>query len=177
MLGFGPDDASNERLPPPVMSAPRRGGHSIEPVTAADLQELLGLMRAYCEFYETAPGDDALLGLARALLADPQAEGLQLIARGESSAAVGFATVLWSWDTTVAGRVGIMHDLYVAPPARGRGLAQELIDACVQRAARRGAVALDWETAPENLRAQAVYDGVGAVRTPWITYRLEIDGP
>lgn len=158
------------------MSAPRRGVHSIEPVTAADLTELLGLMRAYCEFYETAPGDDALLALARALLADPKAEGLQLIARAESSEAVGFATLLWSWDTTVAGRVGIMHDLYVAPRARGGGVAEDLIDACVERAARRGAVALDWETAPGNLRAQAVYDRVGAGRTPWIAYRLEIGG-
>jgi hypothetical protein len=46
-------------------------------VGPGDLPELLPLMRAYCDFYQVAPGDQALLELSRALLADPQREGLQ----------------------------------------------------------------------------------------------------
>jgi ribosomal protein S18 acetylase RimI-like enzyme len=151
-----------------------RPGHSIAVVTDADLGELLPLMRAYCDFYEVAPSDAALLELSRALLADPQKEGLQLLAREEASGeAVGFATLFWSWSTTSAARIGTMHDLYVSPRARGRGLAGELIAACAERCNERGAVSLQWQTASENLPAQAVYDRVG-VREAWLNYALEI---
>lgn len=150
------------------------GSYSVAPVTARDLDELLALMRAYCEFYETAPADEALLDLSRALLADPDAEGMQLIARDERSVAVGFATLFWSWDTTEARRIAIMHDLFVAAPARGGGAAEQLIGACVEQSRERGAIRLDWQTGPENLRAQAVYDRVGGVREQWLPYTLPV---
>jgi GNAT superfamily N-acetyltransferase len=148
------------------------GSYSVAPVTAQDLDELLTLMRAYCEFYETAPADEALLDLSRVLLAQPDTEGVQLIARDERSVAAGFATLFWSWDTTEARRIAIMHDLFLAPPARGRGVAEQLIGACVELCRQRGALRLDWQTGPENLRAQAVYDRIGGVREPWLLYTL-----
>jgi GNAT superfamily N-acetyltransferase len=148
--------------------------YSITPATLVDLDELLPLMRAYCDFYETRPSDEALLALSRALIADPEREGVQLIARDEQGSAVGFATVFWSWDTTVASRIGIMNDLYVAPAARGAGLADRLIAACVERCSARGAARLEWQTAPENLRAQAVYDRVGGERERWVLYTLAV---
>ena len=146
--------------------------HTIAPARESDLQELLALMRAYCDFYETAPSDADLLALARSQVADPEGEGVQLLARDASGAAVGFASVFWSWDTTEAARVGIMNDLYVSPEARGSGLADALIAACVQACATRGAQRLDWQTAPENLRAQAVYERVGGTREPWVQFTL-----
>jgi GNAT superfamily N-acetyltransferase len=149
-------------------------GHSIELVTEADLPDLLPLMRAYCDFYEAAPADEQLLALARTLLADPEQEGLQLIARDGEGRAVGFATIFWSWSTTSARRVGVMNDLYVLPSARGQGLADSLIAACAERCALRGAASLEWQTAPSNLRAQAVYDRVGGKREEWLNYTLEV---
>jgi GNAT superfamily N-acetyltransferase len=148
--------------------------HTIAPVTTADLPDLLVLMRAYCDFYETHPADDALLELSRTLIADPRLEGVQLIARDAEARAAGFATVFWSWDTTEASRIGIMNDLYVAVEARGSGLAERLIAECVAQCRRRGAASLQWQTGPENLRAQTVYDRVGGVRAPWLNYSLAI---
>jgi len=154
------------------MSSPPLGAFSIEPVTAADLGELLGLMRAYCDFYGAAASDRDLLELSRSLLADPEREGVQLIARDRRSTPAGFATIFWSWDTTEASRIGIMNDLYVVAHARARGLADQLIRACVQRCAQRGVSRLEWQTGPENLRAQAVYARAGATREPWLIYTL-----
>ena len=54
--------------------------HVISVVGEADLEDLLPLLRGYCDFYEVAPSDDALLAVSRALIADPEREGLQLIA-------------------------------------------------------------------------------------------------
>ena len=55
----------------------------ITTVTEADLPDLLPLMRGYCEFYEVGPSDEALLAMSRTLIADPELEGLQLIARDD----------------------------------------------------------------------------------------------
>jgi GNAT superfamily N-acetyltransferase len=146
---------------------------TIQRVTEADLAELLPLMRAYCDFYEVAPTDDALLSLSRALLADPEHEGIQLLARAESRAA-GFATIFWSWATTSAERIGVMNDLFVAPEARGTGLAAALIEACRAECAARGAGKLTWQTALDNAAAMKVYDRVGATREQWVDYWLPV---
>jgi GNAT superfamily N-acetyltransferase len=143
-------------------------------VTDGDLAELLPLARAYCDFYEVAPSDEDLLALSRALLADPEHEGVQLIARDAEGAAVGFATVFWSWTTLSAARIGIMHDLYVAPAARGAGVADDLIRACTQECGAHGATSLDWQTAKDNARAQRVYERIGATRSEWVDYSLPV---
>ena len=161
---------ANEDIPQPG------SGESIATDSEGELGPLLVLMRAYCDFYEVQPSDERLLALSRALIADPEREGLQLLARGADGAALGFATVYWSWSTARAGRLGIMNDLFVAEAARGRGVAERLIEACVAQCRRRGALALEWETALENTRAQAVYDRLGGVRERWLSYSLEIPG-
>ena len=111
--------------------------------------------------------------MSRALIADPEDEGVQLLARDPAGAAVGFATVFWTWSTLSASRTGVMNDLFVAPEARGRGVAEALIDACVARCGERGASRLTWQTAKDNGRAQAVYERVGARREEWLDYGLE----
>src|SRR4029450_5476797 len=122
-------------------------------VGATDLPELLPLVRAYCDFYQVAPGDRELLELSQALLADPEREGLQLLARDDAGRALGFATIFWSWATTSGERIGIMNDLYVAPEGRGTGAAEALIEACRAECATRGAGKLTWQTAPDKARA------------------------
>ena len=142
-------------------------------VTDDDFDELLPLMRGYCDFYNVSPSDDALLALARALVADPEREGVQLIARGDEEA-VGFATIYWSWATSIAARIGVMNDLFVTPAARGTGAAEALIDACAAECRRHGAEKLTWQTARDNARAQKVYDRLGAARDEWVDYSLDV---
>jgi GNAT superfamily N-acetyltransferase len=149
------------------------GVHEIRQVEAADLADLLPLMRAYCDFYEVSPSDDDLLAMSRILITDPEREGLQLLARDEAGAAVGFATIFWTWSTLSASRIGVMNDLFVAPAARGGGAAEALIEACAERCRERDVSSLDWQTARDNHRAQAVYDRVGAERDDrWVDYSL-----
>ena len=147
----------------------------IATVTEADLDDLLPLMRGYCDFYEVAPSDEALLALSRNLIEHPD-EGLQLIARQDDGAAVGFATVYWTWQTLSASRLGVMNDLFVSEAARGGGYADALIAECAARCRERGATDLAWQTARTNERAQAVYDRVGAQRDDrWLDYSLTVE--
>ncbi len=145
----------------------------ISRVAEQDLAELLPLVRGYCDFYEVTPSDDELLALSRALIADPERDGVQLLAR-DGAEALGFATIYWSWATTIASRIGVMNDLFVAPAARGTGAAELLIHACVDECRRHGAAELTWQTAPDNERAQRVYDRVGATRSQWVDYSLSV---
>jgi ribosomal protein S18 acetylase RimI-like enzyme len=147
---------------------------AITRVGEADLSDLLPLMHGYCDFYDVHPADDALLALARALIANPELEGVQLIARdAEDGSALGFATVYWLWSTSRAARIGVMNDLFTAPEARRRGVGEALIRACLDAVRERGGAVLQWQTASDNLSAQALYEAIGGIREQWVDYYLE----
>jgi GNAT superfamily N-acetyltransferase len=154
------------------MSDATKPRHAITRAGTDDLIDLLPLMRGYCDFYEVSPSDDDLLALSRALIADPEREGVQLIARDERNEAIAFATIYWSWSTSDAARIGVMNDLFVAPAVRGTGIADALIEACCAQTRRHGAHRLTWQTALDNRRAQRVYERVGGTREQWFDYWL-----
>ena len=138
------------------------------------LGQLIPLLRGYCDFYRVEPSDEDLLALCRALLRDPEREGMQIIAEDTDGRAMGFATIYWTWSTLSASRTAVMNDLFVHPDFRGSGVAQALIEECSARARQRGATSLGWQTAPDNRRAQAVYDRLGAQRDEWVDYTLDL---
>jgi GNAT superfamily N-acetyltransferase len=146
----------------------------IETVGEADLGELLPMMRAYCDFYEVRPSDADLEQLARALIAEPEDEGVQLIARAGDGEPLGFATIFWSWSTLSAGRIGVMNDLFVRPQARGNGVGRKLIERCRAVARERGARELAWDTAPDNATAQRLYRSMDAAESRWVSYSLPV---
>jgi GNAT superfamily N-acetyltransferase len=150
-------------------------GIAIKVVEEDDLPALLPLMRGYCDFYEVAPSDDALLGLSRALIADPESEGVQFIAYDGERRPLGFATIFWTWSTSRAARIGTMNDLFVTPQARGKRVGESLIERCAQAVRERGGVRLVWQTALDNHTAQKLYDRVGASQERWLDYGLDCD--
>jgi GNAT superfamily N-acetyltransferase len=145
----------------------------IGPAKPDDVAALQPLMRAYCDFYGRDPADEGLEEMARALIASPDDEGMMLVAR-LSGEPVGFAACGWKWSSLRGARVTILEDLFVAPEARGQGLADALIKACADRARELGAPVLGWTTAVDNHRAQAVYNRVGAEGETWMEYELEL---
>ena len=141
----------------------------------ADLDELLPLMRGYCEFYEAWPSDAALRALSLTLIENPDSTGVQLIARDEHSGkAIGFATLFWTFSTLTASAIGVMNDLFVDPEARSRGVGAALIAACEAECAARDLRVMEWETAQRNTRAQALYDRLDAERSDWVHYTLGV---
>jgi GNAT superfamily N-acetyltransferase len=146
----------------------------IGPATEQDLEAVLPLMRAYCDFYEVAPTDEGLEEMVRALVAGEDADGMLLVARDGDGSPVGFAAVGWKWASTRGARIAVMEDLFVAPEYRGQGAADALIEACADRARSLGAPVMTWVTAPDNHRAQAVYNRAGATPGTWLEYELEL---
>jgi ribosomal protein S18 acetylase RimI-like enzyme len=147
---------------------------AIRPATDADVPTLLPLIRGYCDFYEVDPPDEGLDEMAHALIAAPDAEGLLLCACDSDGEVVGFAACGWKWSSLRGARIVILEDLFVSPEARGRAHADELIEACAERARPLGAPVMTWLTAPDNRRAQAVYDRAGGKPETFIEYELEL---
>ena len=147
---------------------------AIREATDADLEALLPLLRAYCDFYEAAPSDDGLERMARAVIAAPEDEAFLLVCTDDSGAVVGFAVCAWKWSSLRGGRIVVLDDLFVAEAARGRGHADDLIEASAEVARRHGGAVLTWLTAPDNHRAQAVYDRLGGHAETFLEYELEL---
>ena len=118
---------------------------TIELVTEADLADLLPLLRGYLDFYAADPLDDDVLALSRALLADPEREGIQLIGRDADGRALGFATIFWTWSTLSAARIAVMNDLFVHPE-RARDRARRRTDRGLRRTLSRA-----WRHRPSRL--------------------------
>jgi GNAT superfamily N-acetyltransferase len=158
----------------PVAAGPRQLAEGIEirPARTDEIEEMLPLIRAYCEFYETVPNDAGLREMFEILINDPE-QGAVFIARHDGRA-VGFATLDWKWSSLKAARIGYLEDLFVEPETRGRGIADALIETCAQRCREHGRQAMQWMTAPDNHRAQKVYDRTGAGSETYLEYDLEL---
>jgi GNAT superfamily N-acetyltransferase len=149
------------------------GDLRLQRVSDEDLVELLPLLREYCAFNGVEHTDAQLLGLSRALIADPERQGLQIIARDDRRQPSGFATLVWTWATWAGGRVGIMGDVYVAAWARRLGTGRALIEACRSECHRVAVRGLMWSTAKDNAAARSLSESVGAHSREWIDYWLD----
>jgi GNAT superfamily N-acetyltransferase len=158
----------------PIAEGPRRlaEGVEIRPAREDEIEEMLPLIRAYCEFYEVEPDDDGLRTMFRTLINDPS-QGAVFIAH-DGARAVGFASLDWKWSSLKAARIGFLEDLFVDPEARGKGIADALIEVCAGRCRELGMPALQWETAPDNHRAQQVYNRTGADSELLLEYDLRL---
>jgi ribosomal protein S18 acetylase RimI-like enzyme len=75
---------------------------------------------------------------------------------------VGYASYVAGYNTDVAARELWMHDLFVQPTWRGRGVGRALVTAVAREAARRGFACLAWAVRATNARAIRFYRRLGA---------------
>ena len=148
----------------------------IRSAVAEDVTAVMPLMRGYCDFYKASPADSGLAEMARALISLPDDQGMLLVAADEDGKVVGFAAIGWKWSSLRGARIAVLEDLFVAPEARGRGAADALIREGASRARDHGAPVMTWLTAPDNHRAQAVYDRLGGTSETFLEYELELGG-
>ena len=147
---------------------------AIREATEADIAALMPLLRCYCDFYESDPGDDGLEAMARDVISAPEDRAFLLVAADDEDSVVGFALSQWRWSSLNGARVVMLDDLFVAKSARGAGHADALIEATAAIARRHGAPAVTWLTTPDNRRAHTVYDRVGGRAEPLLEYQLEL---
>ncbi|TDK63463.1 GNAT family N-acetyltransferase [Sapientia aquatica] len=143
-----------------------------------DLAELASLFNAYRIFYEQ-PSDRAV---AENFLRErmQHAESVILVADNPEAhpghKLDGFCQLYPTFCSVEAKPIAVLYDLFVAPSARGRGVARRLMLAAQDYAKSSGKARLDLSTAKNNYTAQALYESLGYERDDvFYTYNLGIE--
>ena len=144
----------------------------IETVTNKNFQDILPLIKAYQLFYKVSEPSDTKNAEFFSQFGPESNLGCQFIYR-KNNIAVGFATVYFSFASSIAKKVGVMNDLYTLPDYRGEGVARALIDHCKDYALSKGAARLQWVTAIDNERAQKLYDAMNTKKSTWHFYSYQ----
>ena len=141
----------------------------IEVVDDTNLEEVLPLIRQYLAFYNISGIDDEKNARYFSKFG-PSTDLGCLFAYRLDGQIVGFATVYFSYASSILSKVAIMNDLYTTEAYRRRGIGKELIMHCERFAREHGAARLQWVTAATNTTAQAVYNSLGAKHSTWEIY-------
>ena len=88
--------------------------------------------------------------------------------------AVAFATIYFSFTSSIPAKIATLNDLYTLPEARGQGIAHKLIEHCRAYAKQNGAARLQWLTAADNHVAQKLYDSLDTRKSDWIFYTCPV---
>ena len=148
---------------------------TIRRATPADVPTLVALMTAfYAESAYPLPAAPATRAFA-SLLADPRLGGAWLAER--DGAAVGHAVLTVCYSMEYGGLRGFVDDLFVAPDARGRGVAAALLAAVRSDCDARGVRALHVEVGPDNEVARRVYARAGFADSGHLLYSLPLASP
>jgi GNAT superfamily N-acetyltransferase len=132
----------------------------VRQASPADADLVAPLFDAYRQFYEQ-PSDPAL---ARAFIGERLAHGESVIFLAErGDRPVGFVQLFPLFSSTAARprRLWLLNDLYVAPEARGSGVARALMQRARRLAEETDAVGLELATAHTNVAAQQLYESLG----------------
>lgn len=146
---------------------------SIETVTATSLEEILPLVRQYQEFYRIADISDERNRNFFSRFCVDNPSGRQFLFRQEG-AAIAFATVYFSFTSSIPAKVAVLNDLYTLPQARGQGIGRKLIEHCRTFAKENGAARPQWLTASSNYAAQKLYDSLDTGKSDWVFYTYPV---
>ncbi len=146
---------------------------SIRPAVAADLDLIIGFIRALADYERLSDEvrlDRAVIG---AHLFGPTPRAEVIIAEGDAGP-VGFALFFHNFST-FEGRPGIyLEDLFVDLAARGSGAGKALLAALAALAIERGCARLEWSVLDWNTPAIDFYRSLGAKSMDeWTINRVE----
>lgn len=131
--------------------------------TVDDLEALLPLLTAYRVFYKREPDLRGEREFIERNLREDRST-IFLASDVESGSVVGFTQIFQTHSTVWLGPSLILEDLFVAPEARGAGVAALLLERTEAYAREIGAVGMFLETAMDNVTAQRVYERAGWTR-------------
>jgi GNAT superfamily N-acetyltransferase len=93
----------------------------------------------------------------------------------QSGSGLGFVQLYPSFSSVAAQRSWILNDLFVAPPARRKGVGRALLDAARKHALATGAKRLVLSTAATNGQARQLYESCGYKQEEaFVVYKLDL---
>jgi GNAT superfamily N-acetyltransferase len=131
---------------------------TVTQATVADVPLITPLFNAYRMFYKQHSNLKAASAFIHARLVNN--ESVIFIAF-DGGKAVGFTQLYPIFSSVGMQRTWLLNDLYVAEPARSKGIAKALLDAAKEHGRQTGSRWLMLQTATGNLAAQHVYESNG----------------
>lgn len=131
------------------------------------------------DFVSSAPGEPGNheMGAKNWERVMDSANGLQcVVAADVDGAPIGFALFLAFPFTWSRGDACYLQDIFVCSQARGKGVAQAMIEHLRQLGLKAGWFKIFWMTQPDNHAAQHVYEKV-ARRMNYLRYDLNVNEP
>ena len=151
---------------------PQDTGFTIRPATDEDVPRLLALIQDLAVYEKLTHEVVATEETLRASLFGeaPAAEALLAFADDEPA---GFAVYFHTYSTFLARRGMYLHDLYVSPEYRRRGLGTLLLRRVAAIAVERGCGRFEWVALDWNTEAHRFYEDLGAEMLPeWRVFRV-----
>ncbi len=142
----------------------------------ADYFTAFDLVRELAFFEKLTPPEEAAKGrfIADGYERNPPRFEVWLAEVSEKS--VGYILIFETYSTFLCRPTLYLEDLFVLPEFRRQGIGAELLEFCVKLARERGCGRMEWTCLDWNVRAQEVYEGMGAVKmSEWMLYRLTGD--
>lgn len=143
----------------------------IKIVDENNFESLLGLMRMYQEFYGVKDISDKRNRDFFSQFRGGTEQGIQFLYY-DGSDAVAFATIYYSYASSIAAKVAIMSDLFTLPDYRNKGIGTSLINHCVEVAKNRGCKRLQWLALTANGRANKLYKKLCSYSGDWRVYAI-----
>jgi GNAT superfamily N-acetyltransferase len=144
----------------------------IQRATSHELSDLVPLFAGYLAFYGKPAEPTRIATFLGERLRGGQSV-VFLAYRGDS--AVGFVQLYPVFSSLALAPAWLLNDLFVAPQARGAGIAQRLMEAARGLAEDTGASELQLQTARDNLPAQRLYERLGYRRDDvFLVYGLDL---
>jgi GNAT superfamily N-acetyltransferase len=140
----------------------------IRPLRPNERADWEPLWTAYLDFYRAAVSRE-VYDTTWARLNDPD-EPMALLGGYGDGRLLGIVHYLFHRSCWTVGNYCYLQDLFVAQPARGKGLGRALIEAVNDKARAAGASRVYWLTHETNATARALYDTL-ADRPGFIQYR------
>ena len=134
-----------------------------------NLEDVLPLIREYQEFYNVVNINDDKNREFFSQFGPSSNQGCLFGFRKEGKL-IAFATVYFTYASSITSKVGVMNDLYTKEANRRSGIATALIQHCENYAKSCGAARLQWLTSSTNKDAQALYESLGAKGSLWEFY-------
>ena len=138
----------------------------IEPINDDNLKEILPLIREYQKFYKVTNIDDEKNREFFSQFGVSSCKGC-LFGYRKNGELIAFATVYFSYASSIISKVAVMNDLFTSEAFRKQGIATELIKYCEKYSKENGAARLQWVTAASNQTAQSIYKALGAKQSSW----------
>jgi len=144
----------------------------IEKLDKNNLNGLLSLWKEYQCFYKVQDIDDEKNREHVTHILNNSKAG-EIFVYTIDNQEVGFATLYYTFASTISSKIAILNDIYVTEECRGKGIGKKLLDYVICHCKESDVESLRWMTQESNTSAQLLYKNY-VKPSSWLSYVVKV---